>query len=187
MCSIAGLRPVTFSHKHGQHWLYHMWFFSMKPLLVENVIGYKCHWMRNSLGWKSFWMNVHWMKLRLDQSVSWMKSILDESVFYPSRASRPDWARWKKEGWDPICHVHVDLQQRSVDNRIQTEQVSFWRSECGPLCCGHTGFAQWLSRIPCGCQKHGIGLRVYCSVRGTMELLVVFSTNEIERNLGRRI
>ena len=82
MWSITGLRPATPSHKHGLYWLYHMWFFWMKPLLVENVIGWECHWMRNSLdeivvGWK-----CHWMKVSLDETVfgwecRWMKSCLE--------------------------------------------------------------------------------------------------------------
>ena len=87
------------------------WFF-----LDEPVIGWKCHWMRNSedeivvgwkcLGWKCHWMkscldesvigwNRVWMKVSLDEIVfgwkcHWMKSILDESVFH-------QWDTWRTE------------------------------------------------------------------------------------------
>ena len=91
MWSIASLRPATLSHKHGQNWLSRVWFFFwMKPLLVESVIGWEIHWMKKFLdecsldetafGWKcQNWMKVFWMKVSVDENAfgwkcHWMKT-----------------------------------------------------------------------------------------------------------------
>ena len=108
-------------------------FFWMKPLLVENVIGWKCHWMRNSLdekvlGWMFIGWNCVWMKVSkldesfLDESVSgwkrfWMKVSLDENAF--------GWkCQWKKSFFGWKCILPVKITQMG----LKTECEHQWPS-----------------------------------------------------------
>ena len=100
----AGLR-----HKHGLYCF--CWKCNrMKLLLVESVIGWKCHWMRNSLdekvlgrmfiGWKRFWMKVFcrcrsmlWQRTLQQPRMDWVAlQLLDDLRRSPQGVWRTSWA-----------------------------------------------------------------------------------------------
>ena len=111
---VAGLRPATPSHRHGQ---YCFWsaevgcgFQGGREVVDENVIGWKC------FGWRCQWMKTLLDEIVIGWNCSWKKVSLDENVF----------------GWKCILPVLV------ARNRKETTYPELSgdgrHSSCGPRC-----------------------------------------------------
>ena len=112
MWSIAGLRPATPSHKHGQYWLSYPFvsFFLMK--MVSDEIGFWWKWflMKVVFDESGFWWNWFLMKLVFDESgflmkvVFWwnwflMRVVFDESGFWWMWILMKNFFWWKWFWW----------------------------------------------------------------------------------------